>query len=138
MTPRNRAALAIAAAAAAASLGACFSEKPGSTEPVDPLAGCTVPFSDIQAGHTIVAIRNLAFHPDSVRLTRGATVVWVNCEPPDVHRQFGPHTSTSDDGVWNSPLLSPGEHFRRTFDRSDVFPYHCVPHPFMRAQVVVE
>jgi plastocyanin len=116
---------------AGASAG-CFSDKDG---PAGPIEGeCRVPVSVIEAADVVIAIRDFSFKPDSVRVAPGAVVAWVNCEPEFVEA----HTSTSDDDVWSSPLLEPGAVFTRTFDRRGVFPYHCVPHPFMRAKVVVE
>ena len=51
-------------------------------------------------GDTLVAIRNFAFHPDSLKVPVGATVTWVNCETPPQE----PHTTTSDNvpPIWDS------------------------------------
>lgn len=83
---------------------------------------------------TAVAIRGFAFLPDTVRVAPGTRVTWVNCEPP----QADPHTATADDGAWGSELLFPGDVFSRDFTQVGTFPYHCVPHPHMRAVVIVE
>ncbi len=48
------------------------------------------------------------------------------------------HTVTADDGSWDSGDVQPGATWRRTFDRPGTYPYHCTPHPFMQAVVVVE
>jgi amicyanin len=80
-----------------------------------------------------VAIRDFSFQASEVRVKVGSSVTWVNCEPEGT-----PHTSTSDQGAWESPLLAPGETFTRTFDTPGVFPYHCAPHPFMVGSVTVE
>ena len=48
------------------------------------------------------------------------------------------HTSESDGDALSSPLLEPGELYSRTFDEAGSFPYHCGPHPGMRATIVVE
>jgi plastocyanin len=81
----------------------------------------------------VVAIKDFAFIPDTVRIGAGASVVWVNCEDDGT-----PHTSTSDGDAWASTLLSPGQSFGRRFDSAGNFPYHCEPHPFMTGTVVVE
>lgn len=112
---------------------ACFSERTGG--PVASLADCQVPVTVIDSMHYLVAIRNFAFVPDSIAVPVGATVTWVNCEDPghDVH------TTTSDtSGVWDSPELNTGARFSHRFATPGEFPYHCTPHDFMRAAIVVQ
>ena len=77
-----------------------------------------------------VEIARLAFGTKELTVPAGTTVRWVN-------RDQVPHTSTSDDGVWESPLLTPGQTYEYTFERAGRYPYHCVPHPFMTATVIV-
>jgi plastocyanin len=111
---------------------ACFSER--GSGPVTGPAECRVPVTVIDSLHFIVAIRNFAFHRDSIAVPARATVTWVNCE--DVGQE--PHTTTSDNAVWNSPDLNPGQRFSHTFATAGVFPYHCAPHPFMLGKIVVQ
>ena len=113
---------------------ACFSER--GSGPVTGPAECRVPVTVIDSLHYIVAIRNFAFHPDSLAVPAGATVTWVNCE--DVGQE--PHTTTSDSaGVWGSADLTSGDRFSHTFATPGTFPYHCIPHQtFMRAKLVVQ
>ena len=118
----------------AAVAAACFSDRTAtSTEPGEE---CAVPLDGEVFGteSVLVAIRGFAFEPKTVSIRRGATVTWVNCEPPNID----PHTSTSDDGVWDSPFMAPGGRFSVTFDEAGDFAYHCVPHPFMTGVVSVE
>jgi plastocyanin len=77
-----------------------------------------------------VEIARLAFATKELTVPAGTTVRWVN-------RDQVPHTSTSDDGGWESPLLTPGQSFQFTFDQAGRYPYHCVLHPFMTATVIV-
>jgi plastocyanin len=58
-------------------------------------------------------------------------VTWINCDVDS-------HTSTADGGEWASPLLAPGDAFTQSFETPGEFAYHCEPHPFMQARVVVE
>jgi plastocyanin len=112
---------------------ACFSER--TSGPGAGAAECRVPVTVIDSMHFLVAIRDFAFHPDSITVPVGATVTWVNCETPPQE----PHTTTSDTlGVWDSPDLNPGDRFSRRFPAAGVFPYHCTPHDFMKAKVVVQ
>ncbi|HEV8401044.1 MAG TPA: cupredoxin family copper-binding protein [Gemmatimonadales bacterium] len=111
---------------------ACFSERAGGPAPT--LAECRVPVTVVDSMHFLVAIRDFAFHPDSIAVPVGATVTWVNCESPLIE----PHTTTSDSPGWNSPQFAAGERYSRRFDAAGVFPYHCEPHPFMLGKVVVQ
>jgi plastocyanin len=112
---------------------ACFSDRStGATTTA--AAECQVPVSVIDSTHFIVAIRDFAFRPDSIHVPVGATVTWVNCETPPQE----PHTTTSDNAAWDSPELNPGDRFSHTFAAAGVFPYHCTPHPFMIAKVIVQ
>ena len=111
---------------------ACFSER--GSGPVSGAAECSVPVSIIDSTHFIVAIRDFAFHPDSLAVPAGATVTWVNCEVPPQE----PHTTTSDNAVWSSPDLNPGQRFSHTFATPGAFPYHCTPHPFMLGKIIVQ
>ena len=90
---------------------ACFSDR-GAGPSVNPAAECTVPVSVIDSMHYIVAIENFGFHSDSIAVPVGATVTWVNCEPNGTE----PHTTTSDNAVWDSPELNPGDRFSHKFE----------------------
>ncbi len=94
--------------------------------------GTTAPTSGPVAGGTEIVIEGFAFGPDVVTVPVGATVTWVN-------RENGvPHTTTSDDGVWKSGTLSPGEGFSFTFDRPGTYTYFCSIHPNMKGTIVVQ
>ena len=114
---------------------ACISER-SSGPGVSTAAECRVPVTVIDSLHYIVAMRDFAFHPDTLHVPAGATVTWVNCE--DVGQE--PHTTTSDTtGIWSSTDLNPGNRFSHTFATPGLFPYHCIPHEsFMRGVIVVQ
>ena len=116
---------------AALVVAACFSERATSAATID--GRCDVPIGTNVAGSTLVVVRNFAFAPGEIRVKRGERVTWVNCETSSES-----HTSTSDGGAWDSPVLAPATAFTRTFDTVGRFTYHCEPHPFMQATVVVE
>lgn len=117
-------------AAALAAVGACFSDKdaPPTAGPSGALVECGVALDTIPAGHVIVAMKNFVFIPDSVRVSAGTTITWVNCDDPAGSPSAVDHTSTADDGTWDSGLFSPGEKFSREFSQTGSFPYHCIPH----------
>lgn len=109
----------------AGTAAACFSQRTGVTGP---------PGSQYCGGSppaNVVVIRDFSFTPGSIRVGVGATVIWANCGDEA-------HTSTSDGGAWSSQLISSGFTYSRTFDQAGSFAYHCEPHPFMTATVVVE
>lgn len=86
-----------------------------------------------EAGRRVVEVEisGLSFGEAELRIPAGTTVRWVNRDPVA-------HTATSEEGVWESPLIGPGETFEQDFDRPGEYRYYCVPHPFMRAAIIVE
>ena len=127
-----RAGAALVGLCAIAAIGltaSCFSER--ATQPaltIDP-AICTG-----TRPANVVIIRGFTFEPTQLTVAPGTEVTWANCEPAGTDA----HTSTSDNGVWNSGLLAPMNGYRRTFSQTGQFPYHCEPHPGMVARIVVQ
>jgi plastocyanin len=113
---------------------ACFSEHSTTGPSGGASATCSLPLTPGVSGSTLVAIRNFAFLPSDVHVKAGSSITWLNCEPVGTPS----HTTTSNQGVWNSPLLAPGDAFTQTFNTAGVFPYICAVHPFMTATVTVE
>jgi plastocyanin len=99
---------------------------------VAPAADAAGPGVPVGGPGTVVEIEitGLAFHPDTVRVRPGTTIRWVNHDPLA-------HSSTSSDGLWNSPLFDPTASWQRVFDRPGRFAYHCTPHPFMKGLIIV-
>lgn len=115
---------------------ACFSERGDPAGPAPAYVSCAAGAPAPPADVRIVRIQNFQYQPAQLTVTPGTTVWWINCEPTGIGNS---HTSTSDDGVWSSPLLSPagvGAYSRR-FDTTGTFPYHCVPHPNMQGTITV-
>jgi plastocyanin len=110
---------------------ACFSEH----TPAGPDNSllCSNPGGSVVNGSTLVTIRSFAFETQNVQVPAGGSVTWVNCESSAVS-----HTSTSDQGAWNSSLLAPGDAFTQSFDTPGIYSYHCEPHPFMTGTVTVQ
>lgn len=116
---------AFALAVASASLAGCFSERVAGTDPP--------PTENLCEGTpaNVVQIRNFAFVQQSLAVSPGTTVTFVNCDTET-------HTSTSDAGVWDSGALTPGSRYQRTFSAAGSFPFHCTPHPSMTGTIVVQ
>ncbi|MBD3233616.1 MAG: T9SS type A sorting domain-containing protein [candidate division Zixibacteria bacterium] len=82
------------------------------------------------AGNVDVAIQNFSFVPEDVTIGVGDEVRWENFDGVN-------HTSTSDDGVWDSGVIPPGERFEFQFNTAGEYPYHCSIHPMMTGNVTV-
>ena len=80
---------------------------------------------------TTVEIESLAFKTREIRIAVGDTLTWVN-------RDAVPHTATADDGSFDTGIIGPGETAQLTFEEAGTFTYYCIPHPFMKATVIVE
>ncbi|HEV7365693.1 MAG TPA: plastocyanin/azurin family copper-binding protein [Gemmatimonadales bacterium] len=115
-------------------VAACFSEHSATGPSSGGSVTCNLPLGPGVGGSTLVAIRDFAFLSNDVHVTAGSSVTWLNCEPAGTPA----HTTTSNQGVWNSPLLQPGDAFTQTFSTPGVFPYICAVHPFMTARITVE
>ncbi len=61
----------------------------------------------------------------------GTTVTWTN-------EDSILHTVTAVDGSFDSGFYGEGETWSYTFTESGEFEYYCLPHPWMRAKVIVE
>jgi plastocyanin len=109
---------------------ACFSER-DAAGPSNQT--CGVPLGSDVPGSTFSAMVDFAFQPAELRVAVGQRVTWVNCEG-----NGAPHTSTADNGEWESALLQPGNGFTQTFPAAGTFTYFCEVHPFMVGTVVVE
>jgi plastocyanin len=87
--------------------------------------------ASVRAAIQDVSITNFAFQPPSVSISTGDTVRWTDFD------NFAFHTTTSDDGIWDSPGLPLNGQFSFQFTTAGTYPYHCTPHPFMTASVTV-
>ncbi len=61
----------------------------------------------------------------------GTTVTWTNDDTTM-------HTVTSVDDIFDSGYYGEGESWSYTFTEAGEFEYFCLPHPWMRAKVIVE
>jgi plastocyanin len=136
VSPRLRVPAGVAAGVLAAlAVGtACFSEHRVDVTGLPAECQSLVSALSLPAGSVIVGIQNFGFTPASVSVAKGTTVTWVNCEGEPA---LG-HTVTADDKSWTSPVFTRGKTYTRTFTASGTVGYHCEPHPFMKAAVVVQ
>jgi plastocyanin len=96
------------------------------------VAGAQVTLADAANGpaDAQVAIADFYFGPPTLAVSPGTTVVWLNRGPSQ-------HTSTSDDGAWDSGALNPGGTYAVLFNTAGTYTYHCAIHPQMVATIVV-
>lgn len=93
------------------------------------VAALMLMFGSVAAADSSVSIRDFAFQPVTVTVRVGDTVTWTNRDD-EIH-------NVEWSGGSESPDLSNGESYSRTFTRTGVFPYICGPHPFMTGSVRV-
>jgi len=77
-----------------------------------------------------VTVANMAFSPASVTVGLGESVTWT-------FQDATSHTSTSDQGFWDSGTKSGGATYSRAFTSAGTFAYHCTIHSMMRGKVAV-
>lgn len=87
---------------------------------------------EISGGTYKIDIKDFSFVIKELKIKKGETVVWTN-------KDDAKHTVTSDSGnELNSRLLSKEEIYSHTFNTAGEFSYHCTPHPYMKAKIIVE
>jgi plastocyanin len=79
---------------------------------------------------TEIEIQDFKFVPASVVVTKGEMVQWTNLGAVV-------HTSTSDTEVWDSGDIQPNRFYKRKFNQTGAFPYHCKYHPLMKGTIRV-
>jgi len=79
---------------------------------------------------TKTEIKTMTFGLQRIEIPAGTTVTWTNNDPLV-------HTVTADDKSWDSGAIEPGKTWSHTFTQAGEYAFHCTPHPFMKAVVVV-
>ena len=70
------------------------------------------------------------YAPNPIDIAVGQSVTWTNNDSTA-------HTSTGNDGSWNSGAIAPGASFSQMFPNAGTFAYHCAIHPGMVGTVAV-
>lgn len=79
-----------------------------------------------------VEISGFAFNPSTLTIKKGDTVIWTNKDSVS-------HTVTIDsENELASGLISNGQTYSHTFNTAGTYNYHCTPHPYMEAKIIVE
>jgi plastocyanin len=83
------------------------------------------------------------FFPKEVRISLGANnrVIWTNHDSTyhsvTSDSDYGNKVSGKFDSTATIGLIPPGRTYNYTFIEAGTFPYHCIPHPWMRGVVTV-
>lgn len=95
-----------------------------------------------------VTLVSLNFMPETLTVSVGDTVIWVNGEPithtitsgtfSGVDETTGLRASEAADGMFDEKLSEKGGTFSYTFETAGTFQYFCDIHDGMNATVVVE
>jgi plastocyanin len=91
------------------------------------------PMSRAVAGPAPVTVKidNFTFSPETLTVTAGTTVTWVNED--DI-----PHTVVAaDKKTFRSKVLDTDDRFTVTFPTPGTYPYFCSIHPHMTGKVIV-
>jgi plastocyanin len=77
-----------------------------------------------------VLIEDFSYKPASITVKIGTTVTWVQ-------KDSVRHTVTSNDGIFDSGLISKEFSWNYTFNEVGTYNYYCIPHPYMKGTVEV-
>lgn len=92
--------------------------------------GAAAPALSATASKTAsVQIVDFAFHPGTLRIAKGATVVFSNTASRA-------HTAT-DPGTFDTGRIKGGHSASVRFNEKGTFSFHCKIHPFMHGKIVV-
>ncbi len=78
-----------------------------------------------------VVMTNFTFSPASLTVTKGTVVTWQNNDAVA-------HTSTSDNGVWDTGNIPASSNKTTTFGTAGTYAYHCTYHPMMTGTIIVQ
>lgn len=90
------------------------------------LSGCT----QTPGSNNTITIQNSSFNPDQLNVTIGTAIYWVN-------KDSVPHKVVSDNGVFESPNLNPGDNFDYTFNNVGEYRFHDDLNPSMKGTITV-
>ncbi len=101
--------------------------------PAQPSASpVNTPLSQAPVSENTIAIKNFAFNPQTMTVTAGSIVRWVNQDSAPHRIMFSDKTEAGSD------VLSPSQSYSKKFDRAGRFSYYCTIHPDMTGTIIVE
>lgn len=94
------------------------------------LTAAALAFAAAAWAETEIKIEDFKFVPKDVVVQKGEMIKWTNLGAVV-------HTSTSDTQVWDSGDIEPNKFYKRKFNKTGFFPYHCKYHTQMKGTVRV-
>jgi plastocyanin len=86
-----------------------------------------------------VDMKNRAFDPAMIRISRGTNVTWINREAVEHFVNTDSHPAHTYYLPQNSRGLAENETFSVVFDMPGIYPYHCSAHAdLMKGSILVE
>jgi len=102
----------------------------GYSQPTPPTAGVNPTASQPSGASEVrVSIKDFAFVPVEVTVSKGTKVTWTN-------EDAAPHTVTGSS--FDSGALNKGQSWSIAFDSQGTFEYRCDFHPSMKGKVIVQ
>jgi plastocyanin len=101
-----------------------------SSSPTSPQYGSNQSNSGTPSSNTVTTVGNV-FTPSALTVAVHTTIIWDN-------NSAITHTSTSDNGKWNTGNISPGSSAQTIFDSTGTYHYHCNIHPGMTGTITVQ
>lgn len=111
------------------------------------VAGCTgyqqppgppaTPQTTTAVGNT-VTMKNFAFSPQSLTVSPGSTVAWVNQDSAEHQIVSDSLGSNAEGTLFKSGMLPAGATYSFRFDNAGTYPYHCSIHPSMKGTIIVQ
>ena len=80
-----------------------------------------------------VTIQNYMFNAPVIKVKVGTTVTWTNMD--GVAHSVSPDSPSAD--FPDGKLIGHDETYSFTFNKAGTYSYHCSPHPYMKASVIV-
>ncbi len=102
-----------------------------------PPQGQATPVQTTASGTLTIAIKDFAFNPGSVAVTKGTTVTWVNQDTMQHNVVNLASGSLAEGAYFKSQTLSGGQSYSFRFDNPGTYPYYCSIHPSMKATITV-
>ncbi len=78
-----------------------------------------------------VMMESISYRPVELTVEAGTTVTWIHQDGSVAH------TTTADDGTWDSGTMSEGDEFSFTFDEPGTYPYRCSIHPAQMTGTII-
>jgi len=93
----------------------------------DTTAAETIAAETTAANSNQVLCKNNRFNPDTLTVSVGTTVTWVN-QDGFIHTVTSGTSPSETSGLFDSGNLNGGDTFSFTFDEPGTYDYFCIPH----------